>query len=130
MITDANLLYNLETWSPNPAEPSTTLYLQHMFDFQKYVTTAVFKIAGGVDLNAASSTSLSRTVKQNRIAPAFVAKITKSFIDSLYAFLDGLVHLASEENDVKPIDANSPLNEQLQFTDLKNPVRTGVILLY
>ena len=36
-------------------------------------------------------------VKQYPIPSEFIAKITKAFLDTLYAFLDGLVHLASDE---------------------------------
>ena len=34
--------------------------------------------------------------------PAFTIKITKAFLDAIYAFLDGLVHLTSPEWCVTP----------------------------
>ncbi|EEB87942.1 hypothetical protein MPER_14491, partial [Moniliophthora perniciosa FA553] len=93
-LPDANIFYHLEAWVASPADPSATHYLTQMELFQRHVTTAAFKLAGGVDL---SSSSLTKPLKQNPIPSAFVSKITKAFLDVLYAFLDGLVHLASEE---------------------------------
>ncbi|KAF8189841.1 exocyst complex component Sec5-domain-containing protein [Mycena galopus ATCC 62051] len=97
-LRDANLFYYLEEWIASPADASATHYLTQMELFQRQVTTAAFKLAGGVDL--ASSSSISKPVRQNPIPAAFLSKITKAFLDALYAFLDGLVHLASEESPV------------------------------
>ncbi|KAJ6571717.1 exocyst complex component Sec5-domain-containing protein [Mycena capillaripes] len=96
-LRDANIFYYLEEWIASPTDASATHYLTQMELFQRQVTTAAFKIAGGVDLATAS---ISKPVRQNPIPSAFVTKITKAFLDALYAFLDGLVHLASEESPV------------------------------
>ncbi|KAJ7755359.1 exocyst complex component sec5 [Mycena maculata] len=96
-LRDANVFYYLEEWIASPGDASATHYLTQMELFQRYVTTAAFKLAGGVDLATAS---ISRPVRQNPIPVAFVSKITKAFLDALYAFLDGLVHLASDESPV------------------------------
>ena len=82
----------------SPFDPSTTVYLSRMELFQKQITTAAFKVAGGIDLS--SNMTSTKPTKQNVIAPLFISKITKAFLDVLYAFLDGLVHLASEESPV------------------------------
>ncbi|KAJ6484343.1 exocyst complex component sec5 [Mycena vitilis] len=97
-LRDANIFYYLEEWIASPTDASVTHYLTQMELFQRHVTTAAFKIAGGVDL--ATAASISKPVRQNPIPSAFVSKITKAFLDALYAFLDGLVHLASEESPV------------------------------
>ena len=97
--TDANILYYLESWTPSPSEPSMTTYLNHIESFQRMITTAAFTIAGGVDLSNALPPN-SKPVKQYPVAPTFVTKITKAFLDALYAYLDGLVHLASDESPV------------------------------
>ncbi|KAI0071274.1 hypothetical protein K474DRAFT_1776271 [Panus rudis PR-1116 ss-1] len=94
-LRDANILYTLESWIGSTVEPYTTLYLSQFRLFQRHITTCAFKIAGGVDL--APSASSSSRMKQHPVAPAFIGKITKAFLDSVYAVLDGLVHLASEE---------------------------------
>jgi exocyst complex component 2 len=89
--------------------------------FQRHLTTEAFKIAGGLDLNASSA---SKPVKQNRVALEFVTKITKSFLDALYAFLDGLVHLASDEVGYKkPIGIVAESANRFEAADLTNPVR-------
>ena len=92
---DASIFYHLESWVAAPDAPSHTHYVSLMEELQRHVTTAAYKLAGGVDLVA---TSISKPVKQQAIPQAFVAKITKAFLDALYAFLDGLVHLASDES--------------------------------
>lgn len=70
--------------------------------FQKELSTCAFKIAGGVDLSSSAATSSSRLVKRKTVAPEFTSKITKAFLDSLFAVLDGLVHLASDESQSGP----------------------------
>jgi len=60
------------------------------------MTTAAYKIAAGTDLPAPSS----KSSKQSAIPHVFASKITKAFLDAIYAFLDGLVLLTSEESPV------------------------------
>ncbi|KAG8767750.1 hypothetical protein FRC15_005489, partial [Serendipita sp. 397] len=91
-LRDSQIFFHLETWEQKPEDRSTTLYLGRMHQFQKYVTTAAYKIASG--LTDATST------KQRQIPAEFSNKITKSFLDSLYSFLDGLVHLASDDSPI------------------------------
>lgn len=121
-LVDANLFHYLETWAPDPAHETTTVYLNQMQTFQRHLTTEAFKIAGGLDLNPSSS----KPIRQHRIAANFTLKITKSFLDSLYAFLDGLVHLASEDSDfAKPVGgelSNGYLVNRGDLIDLSNPV--------
>ncbi|KAJ7145330.1 exocyst complex component sec5 [Mycena crocata] len=116
-LRDANIFYYLEEWIASPTDNSATHYLTQMELFQRHVTTAAFKIAGGVDLATAS---ISRPVKQNPIPVAFVSKITKAFLDALYAFLDGLVHLASEESPV--VTGKMPLTEAAGGPGGPNPL--------
>ena len=79
-----------------PNEPFATHYLGQIEIFQRHMTTAAFKIAAGVD----ASSSATRPLKQPPIPAGFVTKITKGFLDALYAILDGLVLLASDESPV------------------------------
>jgi exocyst complex component 2 len=51
-----------------------------------------YKLAGGIHD--------AKTVKQKPVAGEFSNKITKTFLDAIYAFLDGLVHLSSDESPV------------------------------
>ncbi|KAJ7136006.1 exocyst complex component Sec5-domain-containing protein [Mycena epipterygia] len=116
-LRDANVFYYLEEWIASPSDASATHYLTQMELFQRHVTTAAFKIAGGVDLATAS---ISKPVRQNPIPTAFVSKITKAFLDALYAFLDGLVHLASEESPV--VTGTMPVTEAAGGPGGPNPL--------
>ena len=91
------MFYCVEAWVANPNEPFATHYLAQIEVFQRHMTTAAFKIAGGVE---ASSSSVTRPLKQHPIPQAFISKITKGFLDALYAILDGLVLLASDESPI------------------------------
>jgi exocyst complex component 2 len=73
----------------NPVHSSTTICLKHSHAFQTYAATSAYKIAGGIDISA------TRTVaKQTPIGRDFANKISKAFIDTLYAILDGLEKLS------------------------------------
>ncbi|KAH8830005.1 exocyst complex component sec5 [Flagelloscypha sp. PMI_526] len=93
---EANNFHLLESWIANPSDPSSTQYLVLMETFQRQITTSVYRIAGGVDLSSAS-----KAQRQSPIPQAFVNKITKAFLDALYAFLDGEVKLANGQDDDK-----------------------------
>ncbi|SJL12894.1 related to Exocyst complex component Sec5 [Armillaria ostoyae] len=112
---DAQLFYHLETWTTRPSDPSATLYLTQMEVFQRHVTTAAYKLAGGVDL---SSVSLTKPTKQNPITAAFVTKITRTFIDVLYSFLNGMVQLVSDDMSSASGKRQFPNSE----LDLVNPI--------
>jgi exocyst complex component 2 len=92
---DAKLLHHLETWIASSAEAHATAYLADVQIFQKHQTTNAFKLAGGVDL-ASTTAKLGR---QYNLPSEFVTKITKAFLDTLYAILDGLALVAT---DVSP----------------------------
>jgi exocyst complex component 2 len=95
-----------------------------MHFFQKHNTTAAFKIAGGADLGPTSSDS-----KQRPVPTVFTSKISKTFLDSLYAFLDGLAHLASSEySSAQSIrsEARSKSNS-VALVDLANVVRQYIL---
>lgn len=106
-------------------EPFSTHYLAQIEVFQRHMTTVAFKIAGGVEV---SSSSVARPLKQHPIPPAFVSKITKAFLDALYAILDGLVLLASDESPIvhgKRPDISNTMQmglNPLELLDLTDPV--------
>ena len=118
----------------SPDEPFVTHYLGQIEVFQRHMTTAAFKIAGGVE---ASSSSATGPLKQHPIPSAFVTKITKAFLDALYAILDGLVLLASDESPIargKRPDLSTALQmgldplELLDLTDSVCQVRSDQII--
>lgn len=93
--------------------------------FQRHLTTAAFKICGGVDINA----SLTKPTKQHPIPQAFTSKVVRAFVDALFAFLDGLVLLASNESPVvtgriPPRPVTKPMGPNpLDLVDLRDKVR-------
>lgn len=109
----------------DPSNRQVTRYLSHMEHFQRHLTTTAFKLAGGVDLS--SSISLSKPTKQNPVPQVFVTRITKAFLDALYAFLDGLVLLASDESPITtgktlPDEDESSGTNHLDLLDLGDGV--------
>jgi exocyst complex component 2 len=137
-LADANIFYHLETWTANPSEPSTTLYLNQIQLFQRQITTSAFKLAGAVDLTSSSSKA---PTKQYPVAQEFVTKITKSFLDAMYAFLDGLVHLASDESPAvgtaaakaQAMGAGTAVTggtNPLELVDLSDAVRSYTLLFH
>ena len=110
------------------AEPCTTLYLSQIQLYQRHLTVGAFKLAIGTDLSSGMMNS-SRAAKQASVPTIFRAKITKAFVDSLYAFLDGLVHLASDESPplaalkASTDGAGAAGTNPLELLDIQNPVR-------
>ena len=126
------MFFYLETWVGSTSTPYTTAYLAQLRAFQKQITTAAFKVAGGVDLSSAAASS-SRPAKQHPIAQEFVTKITKAFTDALYAFLDGLVHLAEDDAAatrpvlLPPPSSAIPGNNPLELVKVDNPVSVALV---
>ncbi|KAF8222395.1 hypothetical protein L208DRAFT_1413490 [Tricholoma matsutake] len=96
-LRDAHVFYYLEAWVASLIDSSATHHLEQIELFQRQLTTAAFKLAGGVDL---SSSSLVKSSKQNAIPQAFVSKIVKAFMDTLHALLEGLTVLASDASPI------------------------------
>ena len=92
--------------------------------FQRHMALSALKIAGGVELT--STTSSLRTIQQNYVSPQFTQKITRAFLDSIYAFLDGLVHLTSNELQVGAENLATPTNRPTpsKLFDLRDAVST------
>ncbi|KAF8634820.1 hypothetical protein AX17_004072 [Amanita inopinata Kibby_2008] len=121
-LRDAAIFYYLETWRASANDPSSTRYLVQIELFQRHMTTVAFKIAIGADLSSGSS----KPARQNPINQTFVHKIAKAFVDALYAILDGLVLLASDESPIakkKMLDMETPSpagSNPLEQLDLTN----------
>ncbi|KAF8512663.1 exocyst complex component Sec5-domain-containing protein [Hysterangium stoloniferum] len=92
-MRDARLFHFLENWESNTQVPGTTVYLTKMQIFQMHNVSSAYRIACGTE----TSSGPNKNPKQKLIRPEFAAKVSKTFLDTLYAFLDGLVHLASDD---------------------------------
>ena len=87
---DAKLFHHLETWAASHNNLSSTHFLYQFEVFQRHMTTAAYKIVANDDLP-------SRSAKPTVVPQVFITKITKAFVDTIYAFINGLAFLASEE---------------------------------
>ncbi|KAI9568121.1 exocyst complex component Sec5-domain-containing protein [Boletus coccyginus] len=125
-LRDATLFHLLETWTPSAPDPSVTQSMSLLDVFQRHLTTSALKIAGGIELSSTSSSF--RTIQQNQISPAFMAKITKAFLDAVYAFLDGLVHLTSPEWSITTETSGPSQQSPSKPFDL-NDVDTRLLLM-
>ncbi|KIJ39010.1 hypothetical protein M422DRAFT_258163 [Sphaerobolus stellatus SS14] len=94
-IRDARLFHYLENWEPDPQLPGATIYLTKIQTFQRHNVTSAYRIAGVVTEQNGSNSN--KSAKNKTVRPEFASKISKAFLDALYAFLDGLVHLASDD---------------------------------
>lgn len=121
------MFFMLEDWSLNPDVDATTLYLKELAAFHKSNARAAYFLAGGRD--GADTTPRSSEVSCSRLSlvvfqvaysssftqpppPAeFTGRIKAAFLDALYAFLDGLVHLAFSEFD--PLDPNLTTSQKV-----------------
>lgn len=105
---DAKVFYRLETWRPDPDDAAITAFLRQLAAFQRFMSISSYRVAGGSEeranalLGASSSSSssggassaASRSRKEIDIPADFQRKVQGAFLDGLYAFLDGLVHVA------------------------------------
>ncbi|KAJ9115628.1 hypothetical protein QFC20_000954 [Naganishia adeliensis] len=82
---DAKEFFRLEDWAVNPSTIGTTIYLQKIASLQKHNATVAWQVAGG---------STEYGADKSAVPVVFVHKIKECFLDSLYYFLDGMVHLA------------------------------------
>ncbi|KAJ1030000.1 hypothetical protein NDA16_000913 [Ustilago loliicola] len=110
---DAKLFHMLEDWTLNPDEQATTLHLREIAAFHKSNARQAFHLAGGrsasTPVSALEASRKHRSAEQP-VAPEFTARIKGAFLDALYAFLDGLVHLAFSE--YSPLEPRTALSVQ------------------
>lgn len=101
VVLDAKNFYYLEDWVLDPYNPQYTGLLKRYYDYHKSCARSAFKIA--------SMSAISDEIGEQRqqVSAHHVDKIKSSFLESAYAFLDGLVPLAF--SDYKP------LNEREEF---------------
>ena len=100
------------------------MYLTQIRTFQRHLTTGAFKLAGGSELSSIT-TNPSRYIRSS-VPQIFISKIVKAFLDSLYAFLDGMVHLTSDEPStiqVPKTTGETTGSNPLELRDIENPVR-------
>ena len=102
---DAKIFYRLEKWILDSDDLSRTVYLKRMGIYQRNVARLTYRSSGGNEERALhlfvsasggrdSIALLRRSGRDEEIMPEFARKIHTAYFDALYAFLDGLVHVA------------------------------------
>ncbi|KAI9612099.1 hypothetical protein H4Q26_008190 [Puccinia striiformis f. sp. tritici PST-130] len=109
-VKDAKVFHLLEDWvrperSEDESQPvGTTMYLKRMYNFQRYMMLNSYCLSGGnaqAGLQimgnqglADQSPSKSKASVEASIPASDTRKAQSAFLDGLYGFLDGLVHIA------------------------------------
>ncbi|KAL1921037.1 uncharacterized protein VTP21DRAFT_11672 [Calcarisporiella thermophila] len=98
---DAKTFYMLENWTLDHEYKEITAFTRLFFLFQKNCSRNAFKIASLREVGGGEDDKEQKL----QLSPVFVEKIRGAFLDSLYAYLDGLVHLAfSDYVSIEPED--------------------------
>lgn len=104
---------------PLPSSGASTSYLRKISAFHRFNVIAAYRVAGGSEEranallgnNSASTTgggggggqnnplSNNRTRRDVELPVDYQRKVQSAFLDGLYAFLDGLVHVAFSDPD-------------------------------
>ncbi|KAK4057640.1 Exocyst complex component S5 [Microbotryomycetes sp. JL221] len=133
-VRDAKVFYRLETWQPDSDDVSITAFLRQITSFQRFCAISAYRIAGGSEeranaLMGPSTSSQAARARQDTDLPTdFVRKVQSAYLDALYAFLDGLVHVAfSDPDSIFSQDANRSLRRNaLVTTDDGRPKEVDV----
>ena len=86
---DAKTFFMLEEWVLDPQNPQFTTLLKRYYDYHKFCARSAYKIA-----SLTAVTDDADKPEKRLIAPNYIEKVRASFLESLYAFLEGLVQLA------------------------------------
>ncbi|OAV89384.1 hypothetical protein PTTG_03981 [Puccinia triticina 1-1 BBBD Race 1] len=116
-VKDAKIFHLLEDWvrperSEDESQPvGTTMYLKRMDNFQRYMMLNSYCLSGGKEQaglqimgspgrtdQSASKSKMSRS----SIPATNSRKAQAAFLDGLYGFLDGLVHIAFTSTKPRP----------------------------
>ncbi|WFC96189.1 Exocyst complex component S5 [Malassezia brasiliensis] len=107
-LRDARLCHHLETWSPNSQQPAITSYLFSLSVFNRWNAREGFYIADG-----RARMQGTPTAHDNQVLAAFSARLKTTFVQALYAFLEGIVAAALSPDagaawEARALDAAAP----------------------
>ncbi|GAA6006556.1 hypothetical protein JCM10207_004971 [Rhodosporidiobolus poonsookiae] len=132
-VRDAKVFYRLETWRAEPDDPAITAYLRQVAGFQRFMAISAYRVAGGSEeranalLGASSASGAAGAASRNRqdidLPSEFQKKVQSAFLDGLYAFLDGLVHVAF--SDPESIFTSAPAGGKKKGFGLEGEEDTG-----
>ncbi|UZJ51135.1 hypothetical protein CBS101457_000455 [Exobasidium rhododendri] len=109
-MQDAKIIHRLEDWTLNPEEEATTLYLGEVAAFHRSNTRLAYRIASGKEVDRSTEGASSR-LRDVNMSSEFSSRIKTAFLDTIYVYLDGLVHLAF--SDYNPLDAHLTTSQKL-----------------
>ncbi|KAJ2955817.1 hypothetical protein NQZ79_g8250 [Umbelopsis isabellina] len=82
---DAKTFYLLEDWALDSELTEYTNLLRHFYEYHKHCSRSAYKIAS---LSAVTDT------QRHEVGVDYLKIVRDTFLESMYSFLDGLVHLA------------------------------------
>lgn len=89
---DAKIFYRHEDWTLQSEYSQITLFVDLFYQFHEYCLRSAYKYASiwtATTEDSVHSDDVSAVVPEE-----LMDKVRKTFLDALYSFLDGLVHLA------------------------------------
>ncbi|KAF9976489.1 hypothetical protein BGZ73_008493 [Actinomortierella ambigua] len=96
-VLDAKVFFHHEDWTLNPALPQTTQFISLFFDFQEQCLRSAHRFAS---IWTATAPGASASENQSaRVSAEYTDTIRKGFLDAMFMFLDGLVHLAFTDGE-------------------------------
>ncbi|KAG0222160.1 hypothetical protein BGW42_006818, partial [Actinomortierella wolfii] len=96
-ILDAKVFFHHEDWTLNPAMPQTTQFIGLFLDFQEQCLRSAHRFAS---IWTAPTPGASAPENESAMVPAeYTDAIRKGFLDAMFMFLDGLVHLAFTDGE-------------------------------
>lgn len=120
-VRDSKIFHRLEDWSRpenNDKEEyvaGTTIYLTRLYTFHRHLTQTAFRLAGATDTTAnaifmgSEEAQFAKKTKPEILQVECARKAQSAFLDALYGFLDGLVHVAF--TPPKPLPSVDELSE-------------------
>jgi exocyst complex component 2 len=99
---DAKTFYLLEDWALDNELSEYTNLLRHFYEYHKHCSRSAYKVAS---LSAVTDT------QRHEIGVDYLKIVRDTFLESMYSFLDGLVHLAF--SDYTPLQGEE---EELSLT--------------
>lgn len=88
-LRDARLCHHLENWAPNSQQPAITSYLFSLSVFNRWNAREGFYIA-----DSRARMQGTPTAHDTQVLAAFSARLKATFVQALYAFLEGIVAAA------------------------------------
>ncbi|GES86089.1 exocyst complex component Sec5-domain-containing protein [Rhizophagus clarus] len=101
---DAKNFHLLEDWTLDQDNREITNFLRNFHIFHKYNSRSAYKIASQNYLSSDKDNDKSVKIPEN-----YLIKIKETFLNSLYAYLEGLVHLVfTEYTPLEPVIEREP----------------------